>query len=259
MPVPQLPTLSQNLEQSLSRALALANESRHEGATLEHLLLALIDDPDAAAVMRACNVESGRLQHSLTAYVETELERFPTDGSVDSRPDQAFQHTIQRAVTHVQTCGREQVTGADALVAILDDHKGRAAELMQEQGTTRYDATRFLSHGIAKSDETSHGRCSADDPGQHTMPEQPSGSLAKVLLLNDNYTPMEFVVGVLERLFDRDHEAATRIMLEIHHHGSGICGIYPSDEAAAKVAEVLEIAREQQHPLQCVLERSTSI
>jgi ATP-dependent Clp protease adapter protein ClpS len=83
--------------------------------------------------------------------------------------------------------------------------------------------------------------------------------LAKVLLLNDDYTPMEFVVHVLERVFDKDHEAAVRIMFEIHNGGAGICGIYPYDAADAKVTEVLDLAHQHQHPLQCVLEQSASM
>jgi ATP-dependent Clp protease adaptor protein ClpS len=95
------------------------------------------------------------------------------------------------------------------------------------------------------------------EPGQHIMSDKPSGLLAKVQLLNDDHTPMEFVVHVLERVFDKDGKTATRIMLEIHKYGTGTCGIYPNDVADAKVREVLDLAREHQHPLQCVLERSS--
>jgi ATP-dependent Clp protease adaptor protein ClpS len=113
--------------------------------------------------------------------------------------------------------------------------------------------TRYISHGIVKGDGVSCGREGRDDPGQHIVSDKPSGLLAKVLLLDDNYTPMEFVVQVLERVFDKDRETATRIMLEIHNKGTGTSGIYPYDAADAKVRE----AREHQHPLQCVLERSS--
>jgi ATP-dependent Clp protease adaptor protein ClpS len=80
-----------------------------------------------------------------------------------------------------------------------------------------------------------------------------------VLLLNDNYTPMEFVVQVLERVFEMDHEPAVRLMLEIHEKGTAMCGVYPYDVAQSKVTEVLDFAQTHQHPLQCVLERSTSV
>ena len=114
-----MPTFSRSLEQSLHRALALANERHHEYATLEHLLLALIDDQDAAAVMRACNVDLDKLRRNLVSYVESELESLVTDGSGDSKPSAGFQRVSQRAVIHVQSSGRDEVTGANVLVAIF--------------------------------------------------------------------------------------------------------------------------------------------
>src|ERR1700754_2197523 len=145
-----MPTFSRNLEQSLHRALALANERHHEYATLEHLLLALIDDQDAAAVMRACNVELDKLRRSLTAYLESELENLVSDGNEDSKPTAGFQRVIQRAVIHVQSSGREEVTGANVLVAIFAERESHAAYFLQEQDMTRYDAVNYISHGIAK-------------------------------------------------------------------------------------------------------------
>jgi ATP-dependent Clp protease adapter protein ClpS len=260
-----MPTISRSLEQSLRRAFALANEGRDKYAALEHLLLALIDDPDAATVMRACSVDRDKLRRDLVAHIEAEPGKFETDSSEDCKPTAGFEPTagfqrvIQRAVIHVQSSGREEVTGAHALVAIVAERESQAAALMQEQGMTRYDMTRYISPGIAKGDVVSCGREARDDPGQHIVSGKPSGLLAKVLLLNDDYTPMEFVVHVLERVFDKDRETAMRIMLEIHNNGTGICGIYSYDDADAKVREVLDFAREHQHPLQCILERSSSI
>src|SRR5215216_4159653 len=145
-----MPTFSRSLEQSLHRALALANERHHEYATLEHLLLALIDDQDAAAVMRACNVDLDKLRRSLVAYIEAELDNLITDGSEDSKPTAGFQRVIQRAVIHVQSSGREEVTGANVLVAIFAERESHAAYFLQEQDMTRYDAVNYISHGIAK-------------------------------------------------------------------------------------------------------------
>jgi ATP-dependent Clp protease adapter protein ClpS len=106
---------------------------------------------------------------------------------------------------------------------------------------------------VTKRDDNSNG------PGQQSASDAPSGLLAEVRLLNDDRTPMEFVVQVLVRIFGKDRETATRIMLEIHNGGGGTCGIYPYDIADAKVTEVLNFARRHQHPLQCVLQRSSSI
>jgi ATP-dependent Clp protease ATP-binding subunit ClpA len=153
-----MPTFSRSLEQSLHRALALANERHHEYATLEHLLLALIDDQDASAVMRACNVDLDKLRRSLVAYLESELENLITDGAEDSKPTAGFQRVIQRAVIHVQSSGREEVTGANVLVAIFAERESHAAYFLQEQDMTRYDAVNYISHGIAKRPGLSESR-----------------------------------------------------------------------------------------------------
>jgi len=145
-----MPTFSRSLEQSLHRALALANERHHEYATLEHLLLAMIDDQDASAVMRACNVDLDKLKRSLVAYLESELANLITDGVVDSMPAAGFPRVIQCAVIHVQSSGREEVTGANVLVAIFAERESHAAYFLQEQDMTRYDAVNYISHGIAK-------------------------------------------------------------------------------------------------------------
>src|SRR3954449_7428871 len=161
-----MPTFSRNLEQSLHRALALANERRHEYATLEHLLLALLDDQDAAAVMRACNVDMDVLRRSLVEYVDAELANLISDGRQDSKPTAGFQRVIQRAVIHVQSSGREEVTGANVLVAIFAERESHAAYFLQEQDMTRYDAVTSTSHGIAKPPalfETRSPRGSDDD------------------------------------------------------------------------------------------------
>src|SRR4051812_8893944 len=153
-----MPTFSHSLEKSLHRALALANERHHEYATLEHLLLALIDDQDAAAVMRACNVDTEKLKRNLSSYLESELENLVTDGGEDSKPTAGFQRVIQRAVIHVQSSGREEVTGANVLVAIFAERESHAAYFLQEQDMTRYDAVNYISHGIAKRPGLSESR-----------------------------------------------------------------------------------------------------
>src|SRR5579875_2516691 len=145
-----MPTFSRSLEQSLHRALALANERHHEYATLEHLLLALIEDQDAAAVMRACNVDLEKLKKSLVEYIDRELDNLVAEGHDDAKPTAGFQRVIQRAHIHVQSSGREEVTGANVLVAIFAERESHAAYFLQEQDMTRYDAVNYISHGIAK-------------------------------------------------------------------------------------------------------------
>ena len=153
-----MPTFSQSLEQSLHRALAIANERHHQYATLEHLLLSLIDDTDAAAVMRACSVDLDKLRGSLVGYLETEFENLIGDGAEDAKPTAGFQRVVQRAVIHVQSSGREEVTGANVLIAIFAERESHAAYFLQEQDMTRYDAVNYISHGIAKRPGVSEAR-----------------------------------------------------------------------------------------------------
>ena len=145
-----MPSFSPALEQSLHIALTAANERRHEFATLEHLLLALCDDEDAAAVMRACDVDVEELRATLGDYVDNELASLIVDNDDDAKPTAGFQRVIQRAVIHVQNSGREEVTGANVLVALFAERESHAAYFLAERDMTRYDAVNFISHGIAK-------------------------------------------------------------------------------------------------------------
>ena len=146
-----MPSFSTTLEQAIHGALALANARRHELATLEHLLLALIDEPDAARVMKACSVNLDDLRKTLVDFIDDDLSTLVTDveGS-EAVPTAAFQRVIQRAAIHVQSSGRTEVTGANVLVAIFAERESNAAYFLQEQDMTRYDAVNFIAHGVAK-------------------------------------------------------------------------------------------------------------
>jgi len=209
-----VPTFSHSLEQSLHRALALANERNHEYATLEHLLLSLIDDQDAVAVMRACNVEVEQLKRNLAEYVDTELDNLVTDGAEDSKPTAGFQRVIQRAVIHVQSSGREEVTGANVLVAIFAERESHAAYFLQEQDMTRYDAVNYISHGIAKRPGASEARPArgADD---ESAAEESGGSKKKqdaleAYTVNLNKKARE---GKVDPLIGRDTEIQRTIQI----------------------------------------------
>jgi len=145
-----LASFSTSLEQALRRALQYANERSHEYATLEHLLLALVDDRDAAAVMRACAVDLDVLRDKLVTYLDNELASLVTDTHGEAQPTAGFQRVIHRAVAHVQSSGREEVTGASVLVAVFAERESHAAFFLQEQNMTRFDAVNYISHGIAK-------------------------------------------------------------------------------------------------------------
>ncbi|HEU0062723.1 MAG TPA: AAA family ATPase, partial [Hyphomicrobiaceae bacterium] len=145
-----MPAFSQSLEAALHRAIEHANDRHHEYATLEHLLLSLLDDRDASAVMRACSVDLDGLRARITEYLDNELVGLFVKGSTDAQPTTGFQRVIHRAVVHVQSSGREEVTGANVLVAIFAERESHAAFFLQEQEMTRFDAVQYISHGIAK-------------------------------------------------------------------------------------------------------------
>jgi ATP-dependent Clp protease ATP-binding subunit ClpA len=231
-----MPTFSRNLEQSLHRALALANERHHEYATLEHLLLALIDDQDAAAVMRACNVDLDKLRRSLTAYLESELENLVSDGNEDSKPTAGFQRVIQRAVIHVQSSGREEVTGANVLVAIFAERESHAAYFLQEQDMTRYDAVNYISHGIAKRPGMSESRPVAGDDAKK------KGDALEAYCINLNRKARE---GRIDPLIGREAEINRTIQVLCRRQKNN--PLFVGDAGVGKTAIAEGLARRIVH------------
>ncbi len=150
--------LSMNLERSLHRALGLSGERRHEYATLEHLLLALTEDQDSLAVLRACGVDVDCLRQNLEDYIDNELMDIVTNEEEEAKPTASFQRVLQRAAIHVQSSGREKVTGANILVAMFAERESYAVYFLQEQDMTRLDAVNYISHGIAKVPKLSETR-----------------------------------------------------------------------------------------------------
>ena len=167
-------SFSRSLDEALHRAIALATERDHELATLEHLLLALTDDRDAAAVMRACNVDIELLRRQLYEFIENELTNLTLENDEQAKPTASFQRVIQRAVIHVQSSGREEVTGANVLVALFAERESHAAHFLQAQEMTRFDAVNYISHGLAKRPGDSQPRAprgaaeEGDQPGAKT-------------------------------------------------------------------------------------------
>ncbi len=145
-----MPSLSRSLEQALHHAIKLASDRHHEYATLEHLLLSLIDDTDASQVMKACNVDMDALKKAVLKYIDEDLSTLVMDESEEAKPTTGFQRVVQRAVLHVQNSGRDEVTGANVLVALFTERESHAVYFLQEQNMNRLDAVSYISHGIAK-------------------------------------------------------------------------------------------------------------
>ncbi|MGP1354901.1 ATP-dependent Clp protease ATP-binding subunit ClpA [Roseicyclus sp.] len=208
-----MPSFSTTLEQAIHAALANANARRHELATLEHLLLALIDEPDAQKVMKACSVDLEALRTTLVNFIEDDLSTLVTDvdGS-EAVPTAAFQRVIQRAAIHVQSSGRTEVTGANVLVAIFAERESNAAYFLQEQDMTRYDAVNFIAHGVAKDPSYGESRpvtgaSDGDEEAKTTQAEtteadNKESALAKYCVdLN-----AKAVKGDVDPLIGREHE-----------------------------------------------------
>src|SRR6201994_542720 len=145
-----MPSLSRSLETALHHAIKLASDRHHEYATLEHLLLALMDDADAGQVMKACNVDTDALRRAVQKYVDEELVTLVIEDGEEAKPTTGFQRVVQRAVLHVQNSGRDEVTGANVLVALFTERESHAVYFLHEQNMNRLDAVSYISHGIAK-------------------------------------------------------------------------------------------------------------
>ena len=145
-----MPSFAQSLEKTLHAALSQASERSHEYATLEHLLLALIVDPDASQVMIACGVDLGDLAEAVKQYLDQEYQSLKTKEKGDPAPTAGFQRVIQRAILHVQSSGKDTVTGANVLVALFSERDSYAVYFLQQQDMSRLDAVSFISHGIGK-------------------------------------------------------------------------------------------------------------
>ena len=259
--------LAVELEVSLHMAFVAARKLRYETISLEQLLLALIDNPRATDILSACAIDIQALRTSVSAIIlETTLAASGT-GPVDSAASPEFQRVLQRAVARVlalrkspgklarglntlariraffpKTTDQLMVDGGDVLVALLDESEGRAVEELRRHGVTRLALTNAIAHGVTRSDRAVPPARRAEGTGE-----------TAVILENDNFTPMEFVVDVLQDHFGLDLASATRVMLEIHNDGRAECGRFPADQAVEKVERVRAAAMQAGHPLRCTM------
>ena len=206
-----MPGFSNNLEKSLHRALALASERHHEYATLEHLLLALTEDNDAISVLKACGVGVDALRQDLGSYLDDDLSGLIIDDYEDPKPTAGFQRVIQRALIHVQSSGREEVTGANVLVAVFSERESHAVYFLQKQDMTRLDAVSYISHGVAKVAGRSETRTT---PGTEEEPEErrnePGDEALKSYCVNLNE---KAVKGKIDPLIGRQSEIERTIQI----------------------------------------------
>jgi ATP-dependent Clp protease ATP-binding subunit ClpA len=231
--------LSRNLEQTLHRALAFASERRHEYATLEHLLLGLTDDSDAATVLRACGVDLDKLRGDLTDFLDKDLAGLATDRPGDPKPTAGFQRVVQRAAIHVQSSGRDEVTGANVLVALFSERESHAVYFLQTQDMTRLDAVNFISHGIAKAPGRSTQRpvqgtgesSSGSEPEREEKPSRRGQDALSNYCVNLNKKALS---GKIDPLIGRENEIERTIQILCRRNKNN--PLYVGDPGVGKTA-----------------------
>jgi ATP-dependent Clp protease ATP-binding subunit ClpA len=194
--------IAQELEVSLHMAFVEARQKRHEFITVEHLLLALLDNPTAAEVLRACGANMDELRKNLTQHIAEQTPRIAADREVDTQPTLGFQRVIQRAILHVQSSGKKEVTGANVLVAIFGEKDSHAVYFLQQQGIARLDVVNYISHGITKTPQSAQGKSTDQDAEQEGQAETSNSPL-------DNYTQnlnALALAGKIDPLIGRDTE-----------------------------------------------------
>ncbi len=234
--------LSRNLEQSLHRALGHANDRRHEYATLEHLLLALIDDQDAIAVLRACGVDLDRLRRDLQHYLDTELTGLIGSRGGEAKPTAGFQRVLQRAAIHVQSSGREEVTGANVLVAMFAERESHAVYFLQEQDMSRLDAVNYISHGVAKvpgRSESRRVRGAEEEPAPSG--EKPARGGQEALSSYCVNLNRKANAGRIDPLIGREAEVERTIQILCRRHKNN--PLYVGDPGVGKTAIAEGLAR----------------
>ncbi len=201
--------LSQELEFSLNSAFQSAREKRHEFITVEHLLAALLDNPSAARVLRACGGNIDELRRSLGAFLEENVPRLPAGSKSDTQPTIGFQRVIQRAVLHVQGVGKKEVTGANVLVAIFGEKESHAVYFLHKQNISRFDVVNFISHGISKVSGESQGETPASsEEGEEGQATEKSPLDVFTVNLNEQAR-----LGKIDPLIGRDREVERTIQV----------------------------------------------
>src|SRR6266571_5526598 len=159
--------IAQELEVSLHMAFVEARQKRHEFITVEHLLLALLDNPTAAEVLRACAANTEELRKALGDFITAHTPTVAGTGEIDTQPTLGFQRVIQRAILHVQSSGKKEVTGANVLVAIFGEKDSHAVYFLQQQGIARLDVVNYISHGITKVPQAQQAKPESDSEAEH--------------------------------------------------------------------------------------------
>jgi ATP-dependent Clp protease ATP-binding subunit ClpA len=228
--------IAQELEVSLHMAFVDARAKRHEVISVEHLLLALLDNATAAQGLRGCGANTDVLRKNLNQHIARTTNVEAAGREVDTQPNVGFQRVIQRAVLHMQGSANKELTGANVLVALFGEKDSHALFFLQKQGITRLNVVTYMAHGVAYPPWTAETADAGD---------------VRVVLYDDQSTPMEFMARVLQEFFGMDKEEAAETMLEIYRDGRAVCGLYSREDGEALAWQVTEAARANGHMLIC--------
>ncbi|MEA3015087.1 MAG: ATP-dependent Clp protease ATP-binding subunit ClpA [Sphingomonadales bacterium] len=234
-----MPSFARELEQTLHNALAEASGRRHEYATLEHLLLALIEDVHAGRVMEACGVNTGELREAVRHYLDNELEALKVQSDTDPSPTSGFQRVVQRAILHVQSSGRDEVTGANVLVALFSERESYAVYFLQQQDMSRLDAVTYISHGVGKGEPASEpAETKAEESKQQEEGKKKPESALKQFTVNLNEKAEE---GRVDPLIGRGPEVDRTIQILCRRSKNN--PLYVGDPGVGKTAIAEGLAR----------------
>ncbi|AKM11184.1 ATP-dependent Clp protease ATP-binding subunit ClpA [Croceicoccus naphthovorans] len=239
-----MPSFAQSLEKTLHTALANAAERSHEYATLEHLLLALVDDPDAAQVMEACGVDLPELSNVVKQYLDQEYQSLKTAEKADPSPTAGFQRVIQRAILHVQSSGKDTVTGANVLVALFSERDSYAVYFLQQQDMSRLDAVSYISHGIGKSGRSVETRTPKGAEEEAKQEEKPDSGKGKKETALDQFTVNlndKALAGKVDPLIGRGPEVDRTIQILCRRSKNN--PLYVGDPGVGKTAIAEGLAR----------------
>ncbi|UUY00302.1 ATP-dependent Clp protease ATP-binding subunit ClpA [Sphingomonas sp. J315] len=235
-----MPSFASALESTLHRALEAASSRRHEYATLEHLLLALVDDEHASKVMGACGVDLGELKTTVAHYLDTELQALRVDQTTDPSPTSGFQRVVQRAILHVQSSGRDEVTGANVLVALFSERESYAVYFLQQQDMSRLDAVSYISHGVGKGStpvESAPPKGAEEDKSQKSDGKKGESAL-KQFTVNLNEKAM---TGKIDPLIGRGPEVDRTVQILCRRSKNN--PLYVGDPGVGKTAIAEGLAR----------------
>jgi ATP-dependent Clp protease ATP-binding subunit ClpA len=226
--------ISKDLEICFHNQFVDARSKRHEYITLEHLLVGLLEDRSAAETLRACGANLDELREQLTAHLTQHTPIVPADRQVNTQPTLGFQRTLQRAILHVQSAGKKEVTGADVLVAMFGEKDAHAVYFLNEQGIDRLQVMQCLSPDVAPD-----------------TAELDAEGMRQVIVYRDREMSIEVTTRILEDFFLMEGQELAEVLNELDSAGKALCGLYPRQTAEFIVEQIRAYAGKHGLPLRC--------